>query len=117
MSGSAPLTVSLDSTLSTIKIEIGVKTLLHALMAAPEWPMEFVITKKDEAEFVENFIRYGLEGEEEDGTTPIHRMFDQTAQDWLEQGHEGVTEYPDDEEGSRLEKRLVELRAEMGTEP
>ena len=41
-----------------------------------------------------------LNSEEEDGTTPIHRLFDAAMEDAIEQGADGVEECDDDEFGS-----------------
>lgn len=108
--------LNIELTDDKLIISIGRDTLLHALMMSPDWPMDFVVLEKDEQEFLTDLVRYGLQDEDEDGTTPVHRMLDAAALEVLEQGFEGVTEFPGDDDGLALEKRLTELRARMSAE-
>lgn len=72
-----------------ITITIGKNLLSFAVQNGNLWPEDFYIDDIDE--FTKSFIRR-LQREEEDGTTPIHRMFDMVADDVLEQGDQGVEE-------------------------
>jgi len=47
----------------------------------------------DPAEFAKELV-YVLNGEEEDGTTRVHRMFDGAIQEAFEQGAMGCEEHP-----------------------
>jgi len=72
-----------------LKISIGIALLAFAAQNAPQWPEEYCVT--DIREFAQSVARR-LEAEEEDGTTPIHRMLDAVADEVLEQGDDGVDE-------------------------
>ena len=50
----------------------------------------------DAAEFAKE-LTYALNREEEDGTTPIHRLFDQGILDALDNGAQGIEEHPKQE--------------------
>jgi hypothetical protein len=73
-----------------IRISIGVKALAFAIENGPDWPSdEYKIDSSDKYEqFGASILQY-LEQEEEDGTTPIHRLFDAVANEALEQGADG----------------------------
>lgn len=81
------LTVKVED--GVLKISIGVALLAWAVQSQDQWPAEFEVT--DLREFAHS-MRYRLQKEEEDGTTPVHRMLDKAAQDVLEQGDDGVDE-------------------------
>jgi len=68
-------------------ISIGVALLAHAVQNAPDWPMDMYIS--DIRAFAKT-IAHALEQEEEDGTTPVHRMLDGAAEWAIEQGEDGV---------------------------
>ena len=73
-----------------IKIEIGVGILAWALQCNEHtWPEGFYIPDLDE--YAKDFL-IRLEDEEEDGSTPIHHMFDKVAQTIFEQGDISIEE-------------------------
>lgn len=47
--------------------------------------------------FAKDVVR-ALNDEEEDGTTPIHRLMDKACEEAIEQGAEGVEEFNEDDE-------------------
>jgi len=72
-----------------LKISIGIALLAFAVQAQDQWPEECYVS--DVREFAKS-VAGRLQKEEEDGTTPIHRMFDAVAETVLEQGDDGVDE-------------------------
>lgn len=78
-------------------IRIGISTLAGAIRLSPYIDGivmdhdgdENVVDITDEAVFADA-IREAMQIEEEDGTTPIHRMFDSAAEWAIEQGCEGI---------------------------
>ena len=72
-----------------LNISIGVKLLKFATMEVYE-PLTIV----DDKEFIKNFIN-GLYDEDENGTTPVHLMFDSIIRHMLNNGDEGFSEEPD----------------------
>jgi hypothetical protein len=74
-----------------LQISIGIGLLAHAVQApdGTDWPEDWYIDdiRKFGTEFARALLR-----EEEDGTTPVHRMFDRVASDLLEEGPECVEE-------------------------
>lgn len=72
-----------------LKISIGIALLAFAVQTQDQWPEEFYVS--DIREFA-NSISRRLQREEEDGTTPVHRMLDAAADEVLEQGDDGVDE-------------------------
>jgi hypothetical protein len=72
-----------------LRISIGIGLRAHAVQMQGSWPEEFEIT--DIRDFAKS-MRYQLIREEEDGTMPVHRMFDKAALGVLEQGDPGVDE-------------------------
>jgi hypothetical protein len=84
---SSPLTVRIEG--EDLVIRIGIPLLAHALQGAPNWDQSFLIT--DWESFTKDMIRE-LEDEEEDGTTPVHRMLDAAALGAIEGGSEHVEE-------------------------
>lgn len=72
-----------------VKISIGIALLAFAVQYQNDWPEEFHIT--DIREFAKSVVRQ-LRREQEDGTTPVHRMLDAAAQEVIEQGDDGVDE-------------------------
>lgn len=58
---------------------------------------ESVVEITDEAVFA-NAILDALNEEEEDGSTPVHRMFDAAANEAIEQGCEGIEFHERDED-------------------
>lgn len=72
-----------------ITISIGLDALAFAVESGPDWSEEFRVDSSDNfKKFGESFLQY-LEHEEEDGTNPIHRLFDSVAEEALNQGCEG----------------------------
>lgn len=70
-----------------LKISIGVDLLCHAVTHGPGMMSEAEVTDRDA--FVRAIVDELLR-DEEDGTTPVHRMFDAAAEEAVEQGAEGV---------------------------
>lgn len=87
-----------------LKISIGIALLAFAVQGSDQWPEEFRVT--DIRDFAKSMLRR-LRDEEEDGTTPVHRMFDAVADQILEQGDDGVDE-GDVEEGIALARATME---------
>ena len=87
-------------------ISIGVGLLAFAVQASSDvsgWPEEWYIS--DPAAFAAEVART-LEAEEEDGTTPVHRMLDAAALETLEQGADAVEE-GDSEKGLKIAKKFM----------
>lgn len=84
------LTVELKN--NEIHISLGLETLAFAVQYA-DFLGDYAIDKENGTykKFGESVLRY-LEKEEEDGTTPIHRMLDSVVEEALEQGEEGFLE-------------------------
>jgi len=84
-----PLKVELVGGLLTVSI--GVSALCTAVKAAPcfETDLEGEPEITDEDIFVRAIVAE-LEREEEDGTTPLHQIFDHAAGKAIEEGAEGV---------------------------
>lgn len=72
-----------------LKISIGIALLAFAVQSQDSWPEEFAVV--DLREFAKSMARQ-LQREEEDGTTPVHRMLDAAADEVLERGDDGVDE-------------------------
>ncbi len=71
-----------------LSISIGVDILCHASEVGRRYGLEGIkIT--DKKVFVEGVARQ-LITEEEDGTTPVHQMFDNAVSQMLEDGEEGI---------------------------
>lgn len=90
--------MALDKPLTTeivageLRISIGLRSLAFAIEHGPQWPPNW---KVDEAKQFQDFgsmLIYSLNDEEEDGSTPIHRMLDEVVANALDQGEEGFTE-------------------------
>lgn len=80
-----------------IRISIGLKALAMAVEYSPDWDDYYKIDHSNNLEaFGKCFLKY-LNFEEEDGTTPIHRMFDAVSIEALEQGEDGFIEDDRDE--------------------
>lgn len=81
-------------------ISIGLEALAFAVEYSDSWPIdEFIVDPGiygDYKDFGESIVQY-LEFEEEDGTTPVHRMLDSVVLEALEQGAEGFLEVESDE--------------------
>lgn len=89
-----------------LTISIGVGLLAFAVQAASdvsEWPEDFKIV--DPETFAKG-IANALLAEEEDGTTPVHRMLDAAAVEALEQGADGCVE-GDPNDGLAIAKALM----------
>lgn len=73
-----------------LTIRVGVNLLCHAVQYAEYgWDDEYKIEDK---EVFAKDMAVALLSEEEDGTTPVHRIFDAAAADAIENGSEGVVE-------------------------
>jgi hypothetical protein len=72
-----------------VKISIGIALLAFAVQYQNDWPEEFYVS--DIREFSQSLVRQ-LRREQEDGTTPVHRLFDAAAQEVIGQGDDGVDE-------------------------
>lgn len=80
-------------------ISIGVDLLVHAVTHGPYFQgfddEECVVT--DKKVFVQSIAK-ALLFEEEDGTTPLHRAFDEAAESVCENGEPGIEFFNEDEE-------------------
>ena len=84
------LTVALDSEAIVIRLPLSVlPAALEGAWAASGIDLHFRVT--DVGKFAPEVVR-ALEEEEEDGTTPVHRLFDAAFNAAIEQGAEGVEE-------------------------
>lgn len=73
-------------------ITIGIGLLAWAVQSAePQWPEDFAVV---DVEGFAKAIAKELKRDEEDGTTPVHRMLDAAATEVLESGDEAVDEGP-----------------------
>lgn len=80
------LTIKVEE--DVLKISIGTETLFGALSVGRAYGLEGVeIT--DPGEFIKEFVQ-ALEDEEEDGSTLIHRVFDQAVTNAIDNGALGV---------------------------
>lgn len=73
-------------------ISIGISTLLHAITFREDlFPDEETPKIKivDENIFAKDVL-FELQNEEEDGTTLVHKMFDEAGTNAMEQGSEGI---------------------------
>jgi len=87
---SAPLDVEVSD--GQVIIKIGVKCLAWAIQCAEYgWPADTYICDIDQ--FAKDFADE-LGRESEDGTTPIHRLFDKVAIETMEQGSIGCDDGP-----------------------
>lgn len=80
------LTIAAEN--DTITITIGIETLCHAVRIGRPYGQGGVKITDQEA-FIQNLI-YGMQSEQEDGTTPVHSMFDEAVTTMLENGEEGL---------------------------
>ncbi len=76
-----------------VTITIGVSALCGAVVGGPAFPPDPTIT--DEYAFA-RAVASELTREEEDGTTPVHRMLDAAAVEAIEYGADGIR-FPGDE--------------------
>lgn len=76
-------------------ISIGVDAMCHAIKMGPAWYDNFQIT--DQAGFVDDIVSE-LTREEEDGSTLVHKMFDEAARGAVENGSEHCDEVVDEDE-------------------
>lgn len=90
-----------------LKITIGIALLAFAVQSQEQWPEEYYVS--DLREFARS-MAHRLQREEEDGTTPVHRMLDAAADEVLEQGDEGVDE-GDVEAGLNIAKSVLDGKA------
>ena len=89
-----------------ITIRIGKATLKTAALYLPDFEHEdeatgeFLIPKIVDADAFARAVYHQLNDEEEDGTTIVHRMFDDAIKEAIEQGAEGIV-FPDEKEYGR----------------
>lgn len=69
-------------------IRIKVKDLLHAITHSPDYSLSHIIVTNKE-EFMKELV-CELQSEDETGATIIHRMFDEAANNAIENGASGV---------------------------
>lgn len=96
-----------DSTLKVavedgeIRISVGIETMLIVcggeLIATADYSNPGMFRVTDSAGFADD-VRRELEREEEDGTTPVHRMLDMALNEAVESGSEHVQEVEEDED-------------------
>lgn len=72
-----------------LMISIGIETLAHAIKMSPELEEYGVITITNTKLFAEKMVK-AIEREDENGTTPIHTLFDEAARYLIEYGEEGI---------------------------
>lgn len=75
-----------------LTISIGLEELAFAVENGPDWYGDYKIDPTDGYKEFGKSIFYALQTEEEDGTTPIHRLFDSATEYALDQGYEGFIE-------------------------
>lgn len=96
-----PLEINITDDVLTISIGVG--TLAFAVQSSDnQWPEDQYI--KDPRLFAKEFS-HQLNQEEEDGTTPVHLMFDNVALEALEQGAESVFD-GDVQKGIKIARKL-----------
>ena len=89
------LTVALDNDAIVIRLPLaGIPAAAEGSWAAQGMDLRLKIT--DVALFAAAVVQE-LEREEEDGTTPVHRLFDKAFEEAAEQGSEGVEILPDED--------------------
>ena len=71
-----------------LSIEIGVNALMQAIEMGREYTMEKIVVT--DARVFAKEVLGALQHEEEDGTTPVHRLIDRAAAFAIEYGAEGV---------------------------
>lgn len=79
------LQVSVDN--GVLSISIGVDVLAHAVTMGAGGMGELTVT---DADVFAGELVHALKSEEEDGTTPVHRMLDKVSKHAAEQGAEGI---------------------------
>lgn len=99
----APLVVRIFK--GRLSITIGTDTLAFALQRIENWPEEVKVI--DPKEFARDVLRE-LEREEEDGSTPVHRLLDKVGLAAMEQGSIGCAEIEPDPEPSISTRHLSE---------
>jgi hypothetical protein len=88
------LQVEIDD--GVLRISIGVDLLCHAVQVPwKESGFNYRVIDKDA---FAKAIANELEREDEEGSTPLHFVFDKAADEAIEQGADGVEEFQDDEE-------------------
>ena len=90
MSKTALLKVNVKK--GVLAITIGVDTLAFAMQRIERWPEEIKIIDADD--FAKDVLRE-LMREEEDGSTPVHRLFDKVGLEAMEQGSIGCADNAD----------------------
>lgn len=81
-----------DLTEDRIEISIGRQALLTALQASPNWPTHHSgrsLRVVDEDGFLESLCNY-LTTEDHDGSTPLHKAFEDATETMLEDGCDDV---------------------------
>ncbi len=72
-----------------VNISIGVELLTYAVLHGPALGGDPELVVTDNVKFTEEIINW-LRCEDEDGTTPLHRAFDQAALSAVENGCDGI---------------------------
>lgn len=70
-----------------LQISIGIALLAFATQQQNQWPEDLFVSDIDK---FSKSLASRLRREQEDGTTPVHRMLDQAADEVIEQGDDGV---------------------------
>jgi len=89
-----------------ITIRVGKAALKKAALCLPDFERfdevtgDFLIPKIVDADAFARAVCRQLNDEEEDGTTVVHRMFDEAIKEAVEQGAEGIV-FPDEKEYGR----------------
>ena len=90
-----------------LQISIGIALLAFAIQSQEQWPEDWYVS--DISKFAKSMARQ-LAREEEDGTTPVHRMLDAAAGEVLEQGDDGADE-GNVNKGIKLAKSILAAKA------
>lgn len=81
--------LKVERTGDMVNISIGTELLVHAVLHGPAMLDDPDLTITDKTKFADEIVNY-LKCEEEDGSTPLHRAFDQAALSAVENGCDGV---------------------------
>ena len=85
-----PLTVSMEN--GCLLISIGIDTLEHVVKHCPEFDDVAPMPELADIDVLCSDIIQELEREEEDGTTPVHRLLDKAIYAAMENGSEGFSD-------------------------
>ena len=93
MSKAKPLEIKMTD--GVLEISIGTDTLRQALLDSERFDNVQII---DQEEFLTNYLDALQRELEEDGTQPVHKLFEDTLEFMLEQGDSSVEEKDDSED-------------------